>query len=135
MIEVILKREYLTDRVLGTFTVFKDDCEIGRFFSLERPWLDNVRMVSCIPEGDYEVEPNDTRAHPETYRVLDVKGRSGILIHIGNYVHHSAGCILLGLKQTDLDLDGAVEISQSTAALKELNRIIGRNNFRLIVLS
>lgn len=132
-LEVLLKREYLPDRTLGTFTVFEDGKEIGRMYSLERAWLKNKRNVSCIPEGQYEVEPNNTKAHPDTYRVLEVPNRSGILIHIGNIPDHSEGCILLGLKQLDIDGDGIMDVAQSTLALELLNDLIGNNNFNLIV--
>lgn len=114
-------------------TIFTDNIEVGRFYTLERPWLDNKRSVSCIPKGEYEVEPNDTLAHPNTYRVLNVPNRDGILIHIGNLVSHSEGCILVGKSRADVDKDGKVDIARSTEAIREMNKLIGKNNFKLIV--
>lgn len=132
MIEGLMQREYLKDRVLGTLTFFNDNVEIGRFYTLERPWLDNARSKSCIPTGTYEVELNNTKAHPNTFRVLDVKDRSGILMHIGNYPKHSEGCILVGLVKTDLDNDGVMDITNSTLAIEKMNQLINKN-FKLII--
>lgn len=51
----------------------------------------------CIAAGEYRVtvdwSPRFQRAMP---RVLDVPGREGILIHWGNYVENTEGCILVG---------------------------------------
>jgi hypothetical protein len=72
--------------------------------TFELPDLDNKKSKSCIPEGEYSCErvlgvtTLGGMYIPETFRVLDVPGRSGILFHIGNSVKDSSGCILLGLK-------------------------------------
>ena len=73
-------------------------------FTLERPWAQNRRNVSCIPEGTYPVEfrrsgsfalPPD-HGGPERLYVRRVPGRSRILIHWGNKIVHTKGCILAG---------------------------------------
>ncbi len=134
MIRAILKRTYKSDRTLGQLTIFDDnDIEIARYFTLENPWKDNQRNISCIPEGTYTVVPNHTKAHPDTYRVLKVENRSGILIHIGNYPKDTHGCILVGLKQIDLDKDGVLDIAQSTDAIESLYELIGEKTFKLTI--
>ena len=62
---------------------------------LERPWLDNMQNVSCIPPGAYEIEPHVYHGHP-VWKLIDVPGRYGILIHAGNTVNDTQGCILPG---------------------------------------
>ena len=67
-------------------------------YTLERPWLDNKRGASCIPtgvsQGAVQHSPHFQRDLPE---LLDVPGRSQILMHVGNTIADSQGCILLGL--------------------------------------
>lgn len=104
------ERVYLQDRTLSS--VFSPQggiiCKI-----LERPWLDNARGVSCIPEGLYdviwsgpvlkddprtEVDESGGRIYrPYEHFILPrVQGRSGILIHAGTVPGHSQGCLLVG---------------------------------------
>jgi hypothetical protein len=52
--------------------------------------------------------------------VREVPDRSEILIHAGNYVSDTLGCILVGRQYTDLDGDGLTDITRSQATLAEL---------------
>lgn len=73
-------------------------------FTLENPWLDNARNISCIPQGWYELKkrpsPLITRIskgkHLEGWEVTCVVGRSYIMFHAGNYVKDTDGCVLVG---------------------------------------
>ncbi|MCL2182072.1 MAG: DUF5675 family protein [Chitinispirillia bacterium] len=71
----------------------------GAFWAdtLEEPWKDNQRSVSCIPAGRYicklQTRPSNGK---QAYYVQDVPGRTGILIHRGNTIDDIEGCILLG---------------------------------------
>ena len=79
----------------------------GKFqnFTIERPWLDNQRSVSCIPEGKYMLglreDPTPlTMQYREIYDffqwhlwIKDVKDRSGIYMHHGNYPKDILGCV------------------------------------------
>lgn len=55
------------------------------------------RVAVAIPLGRYKIGIHDSphfgRQMPE---LLDVPGRSDILVHWGNYPHNSDGCILVG---------------------------------------
>jgi hypothetical protein len=64
--------------------------------TLELPWRDNDRSVSCIPAGVYPCEWTLTYAIPRA-RVRDVPGRVGIQIHVGNSTREISGCILAGM--------------------------------------
>jgi hypothetical protein len=59
--------------------------------TLELPWLDNQRNISCIPAGQYPI-----RVEGKRIRVLDVPGRDGILIHVANKPSELRGCIAVG---------------------------------------
>ena len=87
---------------------FTDKSTIGKLFlngemfcyTLELPYLDNQRSISCIPAGEYKVrlrtaKESSTRDYLHLL-VQDVEGRSYILVHIGNFPKDTKGCILVG---------------------------------------
>ena len=88
---------------------FTDESVIGELFlngermcdTLENPWMDNQRNISCIPEGEYDVRIRLPReSATREYMHLLVKGvpnRDYILFHIGNTAKDTSGCILVGL--------------------------------------
>lgn len=72
--------------------------------TLELPWRNNQRNISCIPKGEYEVIMRKSPRFGFTYWITEVPNRSYILIHSGNvagdvnkgYKTNVYGCILLG---------------------------------------
>lgn len=90
--------------------------------TLELPWKDNKRGISCIPEGIYPVEkrPGHVNRPYEHFHVKQVPGRSLILIHPGNYVTHTKGCILPGMEFAFLNKDDLFDAVNSTKALQLL---------------
>ncbi len=76
-------------------------------FTLELPWKDNARRMSCIPKGTYSCKVRHSPRFGEIYHVIAVPNRSYILIHSGNFAGdvtrgfrtHVEGCILLGSKR------------------------------------
>ena len=87
---------------------FTKESTIGKLFingesfcdTLENPWLDNKRNVSCIPEGQYKVRlrlarESATRDYLHLL-VQDVPNRDWILFHRGNTAKDTSGCILVG---------------------------------------
>lgn len=75
------------------------------FHSLELPWRENQRRVSCIPAGVYPVGYIVTEKRPSgVYLVRAVVGRDSILIHSGNvagdvtkgFESDVLGCVLGG---------------------------------------
>lgn len=106
----LLDRVYLEDRTLGS--IYGPNAGLI-CKTLELPWKDNQRSISCIPEGKYLVtysppvvkdDPNTEEdesggRHPRPYAhyiVHNVPGRSGILIHRGRTPDWSKGCITVG---------------------------------------
>jgi hypothetical protein len=74
----------------------------GEFMAhtLELPWKNNQKSVSCIPEGRYKcrvrlARESATRDYVHLL-VQDVKDRSYILFHYGNFPSDTRGCILTG---------------------------------------
>lgn len=91
-------------------------------YTLERPWLNNRPHVSCIPAGTYKgrilPSPHFGMDLPE---LLDVPGRDQILIHAGNTVGDSKGCIMVGLDRDESE----PRIMRSRKALAGLFEAIG----------
>lgn len=66
-----------------------------RFVSyvLELPWRENQRLVSCIPEGLYELKQRYSFRFREHLQVTEVPGRTHILFHAANRVSELQGCL------------------------------------------
>ena len=93
---LLLIRDTFTDKsVIGKLYLN------GEFYghTLELPWNDNQKKISCIPKGVYEVVKRFTAESKYKYEhlhILDVANREMILMHVGNYPKNSKGCVLLG---------------------------------------
>lgn len=103
--------------------VYKDDVFQCTFQTLEKPWLKNKTNESGIKPDWYQVEHYNSNKHPNTFHVMNVDGRTYILIHSGSYFTHTAGCILIGLAYTDLNKDGYMDLIHSKEAMSILNKI------------
>ncbi|MBT1710760.1 hypothetical protein KK062_21140 [Fulvivirgaceae bacterium PWU5] len=88
--------------------------------SIELPWLDNRRSVSCIPEGRYEVRRRYTEKRGHHLLVVDVPGRSNILIHPAN----DAKKELLGCIAPVTTLTGPGRGNQSRLANEKLKILV-----------
>lgn len=75
----------------GRFIMPRFEC-----YTLEEIWANNARGQSCIPVGTYQLRRGSFPKHKDTFEVMDVPGRTAILIHTGNTVEDIEGCILLG---------------------------------------
>ena len=69
--------------------------------TLENPWVDNQRNISCIPEGVYPVRlrlPRESGTRDYLHLLVqEVPNRDWILFHRGNTAKDTSGCILVGL--------------------------------------
>jgi len=102
--------------------------------TLENPWLNNQRNISCIPEGEYKVRlrlPRESATREYIHLLIkDVPNRDFILVHRGNFVSQTRGCVLVGLS-SEQDV-----VHNSTLAMdlliKELIHL-GAENINLII--
>jgi len=64
--------------------------------TVELPWKENQKNISCIPSGTYTWQKiiRSSNKQPALY-IRDVDNRTEILIHEGNKPTQSEGCILL----------------------------------------
>lgn len=90
MMELVLNRTYFPNGTNGE--IFRNDqliCE-----SIELPWQENKKVVSCIPEGRYEIEARFSDQHGAHFCLKDVSNRNLILIHpANNALKELKGCI------------------------------------------
>ena len=111
----------------------KETCVLGELwykgerlcYTLEPPDKNNKRNISCIPYGSYGCKPYSSRRFPDVWKICDVPNRSYILIHAGNYVRNTKGCVLVGLTQGDN------MVGQSRKALELLRKVLGRCDFTI----
>lgn len=115
--------------VLETGGCVKYSCD-----TLELPWKDNQRNISCIPEGEYEVEKRFSAKFKNHFHITNVPGRSYILIHIGNYYTDIRGCVLVGSGLSDINGDGHRDVINSGDTLADLLGLMP-NRFKLKVTS
>ena len=131
MINLLLIRDTFTDKsTLGELFVNGERiCD-----TLENPWQDNQRNISCIPEGQYPVRLRLARESASRdylhLLVQDVPNRDWILFHRGNTAKDTSGCILVGLgSQQDA-------VNNSTLAMDLLIKEVihlGGENINLII--
>jgi len=115
MIEITLNRFCYHPK--GTLGVLKFDGE--KYYTIEKPWKNNVVMESCIPEGLYDMGWRKSPRFGETWHVQDVPNRTHILIHAANFPHDVHGCIGLG---TDL-MGDTFGVGNSRTAIKNFEEL------------
>ena len=121
MRRALLRRDRSDDH--GTRGVLVAD-GLAPLHIMEPPWRDNRRCVSCIPPGVYRVAPYRSPRFRNCLHVLDVPGRSHILIHRGNvggdrakgYHTHTLGCLLPGLYRGRIKVRGRAQAAALASA-------------------
>lgn len=108
----------------GTFGVLLKD-GVPLCVTLELPWKQNERNVSCIPEGRYQIFPVDSPRFGDTFQVGSVPGRTNILFHAGNTIGDTSGCILLGTSYGFSYVEQQPGIRSSRIALGKFMRALG----------
>lgn len=120
------RTQYNCDKqTVGFAFVFDENNKlVYKFFTLELPDFGNKKKVSNIPVGTYRVVKRYSPKYGNHFHILDVEGRSYILIHVGNYYTQTEGCILVGNDLTDINQDGLVDVANSGVVMKKLNEIL-----------
>ena len=133
---IVNRNEDNGKQTIGTMQVFGStstpifDCK-----TIELPWKNNQKSISCFHKGEYECEkvgPTASIPYPHIW-IKNVEGREGIKIHRANFVRQLRGCIGVGDKHIDIDKDGEKDVTNSTKTLDKLMAILP-NKFKLEVL-
>ena len=88
--DLVLERAYFKEGTNGTLFC----AQVFLCHTIELPWKNNKRTISCIPEGVYEIEPRFSKRFQHHLIVKNVTGRSYILFHPANDAKKDLeGCI------------------------------------------
>ena len=121
---------------------FTENSTIGELFingerfcdTLENPWLNNQRNISCIPAGQYKVRlrlPRESATRDYLHLLVqDVPNRDYILFHIGNTAKDTSGCILVG-QGSEQDVVYNSRLAMDLVIKEILN--LGGENINLII--
>jgi hypothetical protein len=133
LIRRIKNYKYSDKQTIGNAYYFSENNGVGYTCrTLELPWKDNEKRISCIPDGEYEVIKHTSPKFGECFWIQDVPDRSEILIHdkvnfVGSINPRTGrsdllGCIAPFESSMDIDGDGILDIApkSSTVAMKKL---------------
>ena len=133
---IVLERfAYSPDGTFGVMTFPTGE----QFYTVERPWLGNKPMESCIPEGLYILQKRYSPAvdrssggeFDEGWEVTNVPGRTFIMIHPGNWPINFQGCIGVGKEYTVIpDRSGVPRngVTRSRDAFRDMMELMETSN-------
>lgn len=137
-----MKKKNSSINLLIIRDTFTEESTIGELFlngermcdTLENPYINNERNISCIPVGKYKVRirlASESASRDYLHLLVeDVPNRDYILFHRGNTAKDTSGCILVGMgSQQDF-------VSYSTLAMDLLMKEIinlGGQKINLII--
>jgi hypothetical protein len=114
--KLVIKRVYSEKGTNGALFC----CQKLLCYTIELPWRNNEKMVSCIPEGTYKIDFRFSEKFGNHLEVKNVINRSLILIHpANNALKELKGCIAPVSKITGEGLG----ISSRKAMLKLMNEV------------
>lgn len=129
-IAVLIRDEVYPTYIRGTLYAQGEVFQV-----LERPWLANKTNESCIPAGEYTtifLPRSASGKYKNVYQLQAVPGRSGILIHSGNLVTHTRGCLIIGSRRSQLA--GQAAVINSRSALQLLVELFDQQDFVLQII-
>jgi len=127
---------YLVRQYFPRYTMGRLYIDGYQFSVLERPWLNNRSNISCIPSGIYRAKflpRSGSGKYRKVWHLQDTGSRLGILMHNGNLLAHTKGCLLLGTRQGTLG--GRPAVLGSRTALRKLRTITKCADFTLHIIN
>jgi|11BtaG_2_1085332.scaffolds.fasta_scaffold13613_4 hypothetical protein len=116
--------------------------ETPLLYTIEKPWLNNQQMISCIPSGSYVMEPKHKEnfgSYPDVWQILDVPNRYGIYFHVANRAEQLKGCIATGLLAgssgyEDPNIGKGNAVLDSKSAMNFIKETIGYKRCKLLII-
>lgn len=145
----LVRHAYLPDITLGY--MFVGGLMLA---TLEEPWkpVEHGSLPgSCIPDGAYTLVQHSSQSHPNSLALINVSlevfhnesdvppdagnFRTDILIHSGNTVSDTKGCILVGLRHGDVGAypESVPAVLESRNALAQLMGLLGHGSHTLTI--
>jgi len=110
----LIRTDLMDQQTLGRLYVLGQNGQVlFQCVTLELPWKDNQRNISCIPPGRYRIVRRRSAKYGLHLHILNVPGRDWILIHEANYFHQLRGCIAVGREIREINGDGIPDITDS----------------------
>ena len=104
--------------------------------AIERGWMDNQKMISCIPVGRYFVRLEySPRFRKNLYEIYGVPNRSECKFHPVNYARNLNGCVGLGNKRLDIDGDGYRDVTSSRKTMYKFHKAMGGDYKALLIVT
>ena len=127
---LILRDAFTSESTLGVLFINGERfCD-----TLELPYRDNQRSVSCIPTGEYKVRmryPRESATREYLHLLIqEVKDRQFILFHRGNSAKDTRGCVLVGQSRKQ-DFVGNSTLAMDLLMKEIIN--LGGTNINLII--
>jgi hypothetical protein len=113
---LLLTRTYTDHATYGV--LFNKKTMMPICLTLELPWKQNKQFISCIPSGIYTLKKYSGTRFKNSFWVNDVPNRYAILIHAGNTVSDTVGCILPG------NVFRGNSVLNSRLTMKKLNELL-----------
>ena len=123
--ELLLERFcYHPEGTLGVLTVGGVE-----FYTVERPWEENLPRISCIPEGEYAMKRRKSPKFGWSWEVKNVPNRTYILFHSANFPDELQGCIAPGMAL----MSDRIAVARSRDAMKELEELTHEKECSLVI--
>lgn len=132
-VRAYLYRSQRPDCLLGGLSFGAFQC-----YTLELPYRNNEPEISAIPEAVYQCGLRPSAKFGNwtggmIYHLQPVQGRTDILIHAGNSVADTHGCILIG--DSWRDDNGKTVVTNSRKTLMALHEFTKGQPFTLAIVS
>ncbi|QQV89982.1 hypothetical protein M1M27_gp38 [Cellulophaga phage Ingeline_1] len=130
MKNIYITRDLFFDKQasLGTCFVFEGQEQLFKSESLERGWVNNQNMISCIPEGVYDVVLEwSPKFRKFLWEIKGVPNRSECKFHVANYWYQLNGCIALGNNRKFIDGDAIMDITSSGNTMNDFHAAMGND--------
>jgi len=103
--------------------------------TLELPWRDNRRRISCVPADSYLLELEySPRFKEDLWELKDVEDRSECKFHAANWVEQLNGCISNATSFKDLNKDGRMDVAKSRLAMNKFHDALSPDRRALLTI-